>query len=52
MDQVTSLLQKEDEPKPIISLFRLMQKYTEDAANVNRHAGGFAEVIKVLNDPN
>ena len=52
VDQVTSLLQKEDEPKPIISLFRLMQKFTEDGANVNRHSGGLSEVIKVLNDPN
>ena len=31
------LLQKEDEPKPIVTLYRLMQKFTEDPSNVSRH---------------
>lgn len=46
------LLKSEDEPKTFVSLYRILEKVTEDVQNINHTGSAQLDVLRVLNDPN
>ena len=52
LDFATQVLKQEDEPKPIVALFRLLEFVTDSSTFINRTHKTQEELIKVFSDPN